>query len=1508
MNRISFATFLFTAYDKGDYSTDDVLAFVLPLFKKVLGLHEAGLVAPFEREESLFVTAGILDIDDALAHAPSNALYRGEMRFPAGSGGPGGRDGLDGHDGLDGREGSGGHDELDLHHDPQTDLFCLGLILGSVAMGLDLYNKEDLRLFSLHRSNPSYHYPRIHPTLGRLITEMTEPDRSRRSQDLYEVIGLLDHYRDFDAESQTDLSAIPGWMQKELKQRDAFILNKLRNRLFDTSRRNRLLYYKPNARLVNLTVASVPLVLYDRSIRPEWLFTWGGELAEKITGMKEILLNKYLRFQDHLYLASSLDTVRLTAQRDIQEYGFSQLKLVIAFLSWHNLKEEPAERIRTPLLLLPAGLKKIKKLKEDHYVLTTNDNAAEVNPVLAGLLKELYGIRLPDFIDLEEMSPGQFYSHVQTQIEGANQGIALRYLYQPDISLLSEQAQQTIRQYGKKQSRNRPVLYTDVKEFLRDPGLRIGGIHSGVWPIPWRLLADPLNRETAGIKPAEGDNDPHRWDFDTCHMVLGNFHYKKMSLVRDYNLVIDQQMQHHVFDELFGDQPKTFPDHAFDGNRPDDWYHVIAADPSQTRAILQGRAGYSYIIQGPPGTGKSQTITNLIADFLARGASILFVCEKRAALDVVYHRLKQIGLEELCCYIHDSQRDKRDFVKNLKATYEDFTQQKPDLAALKVRRQSLLDKMNGQLDFIRGFHDTSNSEGPDTGASVRLLIERLLILREELPRLSPAEEEILSTYREWRESAPALEKLSVFLDDTGAGPVFSASPFSRVREELFFTTTPYRALSEALLQALAALEKVRSRLADIAIDPALGQDRNRLNNLVRFAELLYPLAINGLLALADPGGEEAKELDRRLQHYRQLQEAHREACGKNGRWAPKLEEGDLDQALSLAIRYEKSFFGALKGSWRKLKLQVNERYDFSGLAVRPSYTHLLELLKAEYAAAARVVEYQQELRVLYRLDSNIDSYLRGIGLLQSKKGHPELDYLLRHPDGVSLITALPDLHEPLSRLESSLHQCLQEQPAGNFAELQDELQTLRLNAEALGEWLPALRVFSGLLPAVKRALRQLPYRIPQLEAATARKALQDLYQSNRSFSTIDYQALDRAAQQLGEGYIALQKINADIIRAFVRQRFLQRLDLSNRAASQLSEDQKKFKKTYAEGRKILENEFGKSMRYKSIREISEKESGTVLKDIKPVWLMSPYSVSDSLPLDYDHFDVVIFDEASQITLEEGVPALYRSRQAIIVGDEKQMPPSDFFSTGSKENDPDDLDKMDEGPADEWLSNDADSLLAQGARKLVSTLLNWHYRSQYETLISYSNHAFYEGNLLTIPDKAIHHREKAPICITDPEQAVLHADALFDRSVSFHLLTGSVYEKRSNAAEAGYIARLVRELLNRGTRESIGIVAFSQEQQQVIGDALDELAAEDPGFAQCLEEAFNRTENDQFVGLIIKNLENIQGDERDIIIMSVCYGFDSRRRMLMNFGPVNKRGGEKRLNVLFSRARMHMAVV
>jgi predicted DNA-binding WGR domain protein len=1594
-DRIPLSAFLITAFDKGDYSTDDSIAFVMPLFREVLSFHETGMVGPFEREDALFLTEGILDIDETRAHAPAQALYRvlalypqlrsksfdviDKIRLQADAGDDTMHSGtLQIHTDL--REplkhpaylpGYRSHEIMLGHHDPQTDIFCLGLVLGSVAMGLDLYDEQDLAVFVQQRTNPSLFNSRIHPTLGRLITEMTELDRARRSQDLYDIIRRLEHYRDYDPEKQTDLSQVAGWVHKELKQREAFILNRLRNRLFDTSRRNRLLYYKPNMRFVNLTVSSVPIVLHYQSIRPELLFTWNGGLATQITGMKEIVLNKYLRFEDHGYLPSSLDRVRVESQRDIQEYGFSQLKLVIAFLNWHNLKEDPRERIQSPLLLLPVSLKKNKKLKEDHYVLKVLDNAAEVNPVLAGQLKELYGIRLPDLIDLDEMSPEQFYNHVRAQIEEANQGIVLHYIDRPRIRLIHSEARQTVNNYrkrlrrqGSKETSYQSIPYSydpehykplgleifrqrveprsSFLEFLVNADIRMNTRHlvdgsrsfagprsmDGSGPTDDPRPGDDIQpadaprpmpgpdgsggsavhtRERQLFELAESESNPYSWDFDVCHMVLGNFNYKKMSLVRDYNTVIDQELQHHVFDALFSEQPRNFAEHSFDLNKPDEWYHVITADPTQARAILQSRAGYSYIIQGPPGTGKSQTITNLIADFVARGKSILFVCEKRAALDVVFHRLKQVGLEELCCYIHDSQGDKREFIRNLKATYEAFTQDRLDLAQLKSRRQQLLDSMNVSIDLIREFHAVSLSEGAGSGIDVRQLIERVILLRDHLLTMAPKDEELLPNYRDWRDSAGVLKEVDEMLEETGADPVFSAHPFSRIQEQIILSDSPHRELDSALAQALTLLDEAEVLLSGCRVDPRHVQDPGRLKSLVQFAVLLYPFAQTGHMAIADPDREEARQLGRRLRKYRQLQEAHQQAAKKNEAWVHKLPLRDLDAAIRLATEKEGKFFSMFSGAWKQLKKQIEASYDLSQHAVKPTCLSLLGLLKAEYDAQAQVEQEKRQLEEEYRMD-NLDTAKLSIDLLQGRRGQAELEYLLRHPDGPALVTSLQALHQPLSRLETQLKRCLQEPPAGSLAGIRDELQNIQANAEGLRDWLPVLRAFCTLPAEVKKAVRVLPMRTIQIDVAIARKSLDEVYQSNRVYRGIDKLALDKAVEQLGEAYTSLLGLNADVIRAYVRQKFLHQLDVSGRPASQLTEEQKKFKKAYIEGRKILENEFGKSMRYKSIRELSEKDSGLVLKDIKPVWLMSPYSVSDSLPLNTGHFDVVIFDEASQITLEEGVPALYRSGQTIIVGDEKQMPPTDFFSAAANGNDPDDMDKAEDREENEWLSDDADSLLVQGARKLDSTLLSWHYRSHYETLISYSNHAFYEGDLLTIPDKTIHHHEKQPLRITRPEEASSTVECLFDRSISYHLLPDSVYEKRSNAGEADYIAHIVRELLNRGVRESIGIVAFSQEQQHIIGTALDLLAEKDPAFAQQLEEAYNRTENDQFTGLIIKNLENIQGDERDIIIMSVCYGPDSRRRMLMNFGPVNKKGGEKRLNVLFSRARKHMAVV
>ncbi len=337
------------------------------------------------------------------------------------------------------------------------------------------------------------------------------------------------------------------------------------------------------------------------------------------------------------------------------------------------------------------------------------------------------------------------------------------------------------------------------------------------------------------------------------------------------------------------------------------------------------------------------------------------------------------------------------------------------------------------------------------------------------------------------------------------------------------------------------------------------------------------------------------------------------------------------------------------------------------------------------------------------------------------------------------------------------------------------------------------------------------------------------------------------------------------------------------------------------------------MRYKPIRDLVSGDSGEVVKDLKPVWLMSPLSVSDTLPLDPDFFDVVIFDEASQLTLEEAIPSIFRASQCIVVGDEMQLPPTDFFSTKRSADEEEELLVEDEGELVQY-DLESDSFLNHAAKNLAATMLGWHYRSRSESLISFSNWKFYDGRLLTVPEEQIADRSRPPIIVKEVSadqatpEAQSGAGALLSRAVSFHYLERAPYENRRNQGEAEYIAELVRQLLSQSHGKTIGVVAFSEAQQGEIQEALNKLAAVDQEFAVRLEAEYEREDDGQFAGLLVKNLENIQGDERDIIILSVCYGRDAQGKMRMNFGPINKSGGEKRLNVAFSRAKHHMALV
>ncbi|MFT7640514.1 MAG: hypothetical protein ACI9G1_002257, partial [Pirellulaceae bacterium] len=664
--------------------------------------------------------------------------------------------------------------------------------------------------------------------------------------------------------------------------------------------------------------------------------------------------------------------------------------------------------------------------------------------------------------------------------------------------------------------------------------------------------------------------------------------------------------------------------------------------------------------------------------------------------------------------------------------------------------------------------------------------------------------------------------------------------------------------------------------------------------------------------LVDPQSDASDRLAKRKATFDKRRSEFAEATVKNEYWREKLPRRELETLRHRAAAWENSNWFWLSPGWWKTRSLLKRSYNFEKHRVQPAWSQILDELADEYAAEKKASESERELCDAFYFPGTYDQlieqteglrdYIGELGPL-SKEIH---QCLLGDDNCIAVIEKLAKIADELDSLQQRFEGVVDGYEMLTIEQLSDSLVDIQRNQDDIGDFIHCLALLSDVTPGLRNALRRLPWRIEQLEAACAEKSLHQINREDREFAKFSATTLGRHVDRIADLYASWMKSNATEIKNRVARRFLDNVQLSGRAAGELNAEQEAFSKLFNRGRRELEHEFGKQMRYKAIRDLVANESGTVVKDLKPIWLMSPLSVSDTLPLNTSHVDVVIFDEASQITLEESIPSLFRAVQAIVVGDEMQLPPTDFFSARRQTED-EELTVKHDG---ETVTYDleSNSFLNHASKNLPSTLLGWHYRSRSETLISFSNWAFYQGRLLTVPDESLPFEQLQPLVSEAPADGQVHAKEVLARPVSFHFIKHGVYEKRKNRGEADYIANIVRAHLLDGDGKSMAIIAFSEAQQAEIEQALERLAESEPEFRTKFEAELEREEDGQFQGLLVKNLENIQGDERDIIILSVCYGYNKERKMLMNFGPINKSGGEKRLNVAFTRARHHMVLV
>ncbi|MDR3283131.1 MAG: HRDC domain-containing protein [Candidatus Methanoplasma sp.] len=424
----------------------------------------------------------------------------------------------------------------------------------------------------------------------------------------------------------------------------------------------------------------------------------------------------------------------------------------------------------------------------------------------------------------------------------------------------------------------------------------------------------------------------------------------------------------------------------------------------------------------------------------------------------------------------------------------------------------------------------------------------------------------------------------------------------------------------------------------------------------------------------------------------------------------------------------------------------------------------------------------------------------------------------------------------------------------------------------------------------------------------------DKYETYASKATV-YDKLTENEKIYGRDALKLVKENRskfeesnDLIFRFVLNDHLQRFDATNKSVLQEIQDfnsivsdmdrkiQEKKKITRDRVEEILQENLRyiteskrrgdivriiENKRKWSLNKFINRYSYELFKGVK-IWLLTPEVVSEIMPLEMGLFDVLIFDEASQMYVEKGIPSIYRAKKVVVAGDHKQLRPSSLGS-GRMEYGSDDED--DEDYEDSAVLEE-ESLLDLARSRYDNILLNFHYRSKYEELIAFSNYAFYGGKLYVSPN------------VLQPERPPIEMYNV-----------GGLWNKRSNDAEAQKVVELLKEFFKtRKENETVGIITFNVSQRDLINDMIDEESLKDLEFGKAVNKEMKRFDNGEDVGLFIKNIESVQGDERDVIVFSVGYAKNSEGKLMQRFGWLNNRGGENRLNVAISRAKKKIHIV
>ncbi len=991
----------------------------------------------------------------------------------------------------------------------------------------------------------------------------------------------------------------------------------------------------------------------------------------------------------------------------------------------------------------------------------------------------------------------------------------------------------------------------------------------------------------------EAITERSNWEIDRDGMQLGFFSFSKqlMFLDLDPEAWPDGTLEEHdlvkglLYEGFSGEEPAlSDEDRLDDVLPPSSIFHVVDADSSQARVIEEVRRGRNLVVQGPPGTGKSQTITNIIATAVREGKSVLFVAEKMAALSVVHDRLVKTGLADICLELHSKASNKKKVLTELARTLAaasappNMPDQPDDLTDTRNRLNIIAEALHANID-----------DSGQTPYSVLSRQSRYLGMGAKPSSLKSDTIGALSNEDE-DELVDAIGQIGELLPVLGS---VKDHPFNGIRK---FDLQPVDL--GRLEQTLEQAEESVSALAEV-LDTVLETLDIEFEEFERSIVFVEPL-VNGLTrleGLPDISTQSAEAVFSADDKPRLL-----EALSKGEEWRTRHDSLDgifIEAAFDASIAHlrgplvagENSFFARLGPAYRTAS---RELADLLRDSLPKKATDRIALVDDLLDVQTRHARWNEDenfcANILgddWRGPRTNFSLLASVTKWSSRLEESNIPF----PASSAIKTAknpekLADwkdrLGERAEKAKSEIHEAfgIVDFDPANFGTSDLEsvpLDTIRLR---IGNMIHAIDDYEKWARFSRLSDR--------LEAAGIGELTDKISDGSLSWEDATIELRFARSEQLWnralDQYPTLKEMS-DIDRHKLVTEFsnLEKKHFNDNISTILAQHLRQVPQGAQGEMGVIRGELGKRRSHIALRKLFSS-APNALRRMKPVLLMSPISVAQFLKPGLHSFDLLVMDEASQIRPEDALGAIARARQIVVVGDQKQLPPTSFFDrliVDAKDDEDDDDSEELLGGAAKVAELESVLNLCE-ARGLGSRMLKWHYRSRDPSLIRVSNHEFYEEELI-LPPSPLQDNQKYGLCFTKVEGA-------YDRG-----------GKRDNRKEGEAIVERVCEHARQTPEVSLGVVTFSSAQRNLITELLELARQQDSQLNAFLREG---KPEDFFV----KNIENVQGDERDVILVSVGYGPTAPGGPLtMSFGPVNKDGGERRLNVLFTRSRLRCEI-